>query len=80
MRNKPPVFLFWAPKTYYLYPEDLACLRHAFNAACLDRPLAAQTAAPRLALSKAVAVTYRPGISEKDLVAAALHLVSANRM
>ncbi|HUQ36791.1 MAG TPA: hypothetical protein VM144_10500 [Aestuariivirga sp.] len=67
-----------APKSYYFCPEDLARLRHAFNAACLDRPFAARTELQRLALSKAVVVTYRPGISEKDLVAAALHLVSGD--
>ena len=65
-----------APTSTYFCPEDLAGLRQAFRAACLERPLAVQTEAQRLALSKAVVVTYRPGISEKDLVAAALLLVS----
>lgn len=68
-----------APEPYFS-PEDLARLQQAFNAACLERPVAAQTEAQRLALSKAVVSAYKPGIQEKDLVAAALHLIAADRM
>ncbi len=73
LAKKDSTFLV-PPKSNYFHPEDLASMQQAFNTACRERPLAASTKAQRLTLAKAIVATYKPGLSEDDLVAAALNL------
>jgi hypothetical protein len=73
LAKKDSTFLV-PPESNYFHPEDLACMRQAFNTACRERPLAASTEDQRLDLAKAIVVSYKPGLSEDDLVAAVLNL------
>jgi hypothetical protein len=63
------------PEPHYFAPEDIAAMRHAYHAACQERPLAADTEAQRLTLAKAIVVVYNPIFSEPAMVAAAWLLV-----
>ena len=67
---------FVPPVTHYFHPDDLAIMRHAYHAACQERPMAAWTEAQRLILAKAIVVVYNPILSEAALVAAAFELLA----
>ena len=56
-------------------PEDLDCMRQAFNRACGENPLAAETEAQRYSLAKAMVSIYQRHLSQTELVAAAIRLV-----
>lgn len=66
---------FERPVTNYFSPEDLAIMRHAYRAACRERPMAAWTESQRLILAKAIVVVYNPILPEAVLVFAALELM-----
>jgi hypothetical protein len=53
-------------------PEDLECMRHAYRRACEENPLATKTEAQCYSLAKAIVKRYQHGISETELIAAAL--------
>ena len=71
--RKDPTFLI-PPESQHFSPEDVAVMRHAFNAACRERPMSAGAEDQRLVLAKAIVVAYKPDLPEDDLVAAVLNL------
>jgi hypothetical protein len=67
--------IFLIPEgSQHFSPEDVAAMRQAFNTACRERPMSASTEDQRLDLAKAIVVSYKPGLSEDDLVDAVLNL------
>ena len=73
LARKDPTFLI-PEGSQHFNPEDLAVMRHAYNTACRERPMSARTEDQRLDLAKAIVVTYKPDLSEDDLVAVVLKL------
>jgi hypothetical protein len=73
LARKDPTFLI-PEGSQHFSPEDLAIMRHAYNAACRERPMSASTEDQRLVLAKAIVVAYRSDLSEEQLVAAVLNL------
>jgi hypothetical protein len=57
------------------HSEDLARMRHAYEKACNDTMMPEASAAQRTGLAKAIVSTYRSGLSEDDLIVAAMNLV-----
>ena len=72
-RKEDPTFLVPAASNYFR-PEDIAIMRHAYNAACNERPTSASTEDQRLGLAKAIVVAFKPDLSEEQLVATVLNL------
>jgi hypothetical protein len=57
------------------HPEDLARMRHAYDRACHEAMMPESSEAQRTSLAKAIISTYRSGLTEDDLLVAAMNLV-----
>ena len=74
LASETPSFLL-SRESHNYSPEDLDCMRQAFNCACSENPLAAETEAQRYSLAKAMVSIYQRHLSQAELVAAAIRLV-----
>jgi hypothetical protein len=73
LARRDPTFLI-PEESQHFSPEDVAAMRHAYNAACRERPMSASTEDQRLGLAKAIVVAHKSDLTEDDLVAAVLNL------
>jgi hypothetical protein len=57
------------------HSEDLARMRHAYDRACHEAKMHEASEAQRTSLAKAIVSTYRSGLTEEELLVAAVNLV-----
>ena len=57
------------------HSQDLARMRHAYDRACHEGMMPESSEAQRTSLAKAIISIYRSGLSENDLLFAAMNLV-----
>lgn len=57
------------------HSEDLRRMRHAYDRACHEGMTPESSEAQRASLAKAIISIYRSGLSENDLLVAAMNLV-----
>ena len=64
--------VFFPEDAQHYTPEDLEFMRRAFRRACDEHPVETATEVQRDTLAKAIFSRYLRGLSERDLVTAAL--------
>ena len=64
--------IFFPEDAQHFSPDDLATMRRAFRRACDEHPEVTTTEEQRDKLAKAIFSRYLHGLSERDLVIAAL--------